>query len=216
MIVKIDFFYKRGPVFYKISYKWEFSIGRFLLFKWRIEIRDKKFQTQSVTAVIAGATASKFKLLLTHAASSHLLVRFCLRSHCKWRQSLLIFDDKQALEIQAHSWALHMTPLQSLLFSSTIWWLKTASLMVIYLPCAHEDDIFCQIAPSSCTWTKLMECTRCFQYHCYFVIVILRWLHLRLQLVYISALRPWLLPMLAILLQRRRSSTGKSKQHTLF
>ena len=29
-IVKVEFFFYRGPVFYKISQKWEFSIGRFL------------------------------------------------------------------------------------------------------------------------------------------------------------------------------------------
>ena len=121
----------------------------------------------SVTAVIAGATASKFKLLLTHAASSHLLVRFCLRSHCKWRQSLLIIDDELAVETQAPSWALHMTLLQSRVFGSTIWWLKAASLRVIHVPRVHGNNIFFQIAPLSCTWTKLMECTRYFQYNCY-------------------------------------------------
>ena len=121
----------------------------------------------SVTAVIAGATASKFKLLLTHAASSHLLVRFCLRSHCKWRQSLLIIDDKLAVETQAPSWALHMTLLQSRVFGSTIWWLKAASLRVIHVPRVHGNNIFFQIAPLSCTWTKLMECMRYFQYNCY-------------------------------------------------
>ena len=95
----------------------------------------------SVTAVIAGATASKFKSLLTHAASSHLLVRFCLRSHCKWRQSLLIIDDKLAVETQAPSWALHMTLLQSRVSGSTIWWLKAASLRVIHVPRVQSTEI---------------------------------------------------------------------------
>ena len=88
----------------------------------------------------------------------------------RWISPKKSFVFSKSNHLHFHSGDIHIC--QSLLFSSLLinqnpHLTASASLRVIHVPRVHGNNIFFQIAPLSCTWTKLMECTRYFQYNCY-------------------------------------------------
>ena len=83
-------FYKRGPVFYKISSKYEFSIGRFLPIEWRIETPSLTFPLQKDKGVwSAGSDHKGMDLKALSGLLGNVRVQvdgngghhLCLRSH---------------------------------------------------------------------------------------------------------------------------------------